>query len=402
MMLEDSLRESFSRQVERTPPPTPFVDEVIRRGQRARRRRFAGSAVAAVVAFLVLVSGIGVWQALTRPGGGVNPLMFNADPTAAPSPQVSLDPGEVAGIGLDLRIGDRLWTTDGRMLALPGVGPVTAVYRVPGGWLYGGSDGVNLLTDGGVPSGDGLATSRWAVSADGRRIAYVIGSGLHLAEIRPNGFHRTVTVSVPADAEPAVLLGTRVLVSVASGRTRAYTYVDPAVPASGPPATDTWNTGVVAVYGTRSDAAAALVRPADGASPCLAGLRPAATGMTVAQGADCGLAAPQGDATHRLSPDGGWLAQPAGGKLELIDLDRSLAATTAAGPGAAPSVRRSVACAANGVRQPAWINVTTVAAAYRDGVVRCRTDGTSTLVALPPQIGSNWTLVPRVGSTSGG
>jgi hypothetical protein len=402
-MLEDSLRESFSRQVELTPPATPFVDDVIRRGQRARRRRFAGSSVAAVIVFVVLLSGIGIWQVLTRPGGGISPLTLSADPTAGPSPQVSLDPGDVAGVGLDLRIGDRLWTTDGRMLKLSGVGAVTTVYRVPAGWLYGGSEGFNLLTDDGRPSGAGFPTARWAVSADGRRIAYVLGSQLHLADIRPDGFLRTASVTVPADAAPAALLGTRVLVSIASGKTRAFDYVDAAPAAGVPPVPAAWNTSVLAVFGTRSDVAAALVRPVEGKGACLAALRPTPAGMTVARGSDCGLASPEGEVAHRLSPDGGWLAQPAGGKLELVDLDRSLAAAAAAaaGPGAIPAPRRSVACAANGIRQPAWINATTVAAAYRDGVVRCKTDGTSALVALPPQIGSNWTLVPRVGSTAG-
>jgi hypothetical protein len=381
-MLEDSLRESFHSQVQLTPAASGRIDEVIRRGRAAQRRRLAGSWAVAVTTFVALIAGTAVWQGVTHPRYGQGSSSgFNADPLAGPTPAISLDPDDVAGIGLDLRIGDRLWTSDGRRIELAGTGDVTTVYRVPAGWIYGGADGVRLLSPDGATLSSADEAKDWAVSADGQRIAYVAGTSLHVEAIGTRGFTRQSTVAVPKGTAPAALLGDRVLVSAPVAKGRGFGFVD--ARATGSPK---WNTSVLAVYGTRSDAATGLVRGDNGAG-CIAALRPGPNGLAVARGSECELSTPKGDARQRLSPDGGWLAEPSTDNVMLVSVDRALAGLT-----------HAVRCEAPGVRQAAWIDSTTVATASDSGVVRCHTDGSRTVVALPPEAGADWQLVPRLGA----
>lgn len=386
-MLEDSLRESFASQVELTPSASARVDEVIRRGRRVRKRRLAGAWAGSIVAFVALIAGTAIWQAIAHPRAGGESTAFNADLTggADPTPMISLNPGDVAGIGLDLRIDNRLWTTDGDRIDMSGVGDVTAVYRVPAGWVYGGAEGVQLRTNDGFTA-TAAAAAGWAVSADGQRIAYVAGTQLVVATIGPDGFRPTKTVVVPAGTAPAALLGDRVLVSAPTrNKARGYRFVA----LDGTTAVASLNTAVLAVYGTRSDVVAGLVQVA-GRGACVAALRPVGGGLTVAPGADCTLSVQRDAATRRLSPDGGWLAEPGAEGLRVLNVDAALA-----------GVNQTVKCPARGARQPAWIDPSTVAAASDRGVVRCRTDGSHTLVPLPSGVGGNWQLVPRVGTIGG-
>jgi hypothetical protein len=386
-MLEDSLRESFASQVELTPSASARVDEVIRRGRRVRKRRLAGAWAGSVVAFVALIAGTTVWQAIARPRAGGESTTFSADLTggADPTPMISINPGDVAGIGLDLRIDSQLWTTDGRRIDMSGVGDVTAVFRVPAGWVYGGAEGVQLLTNDGFTATAGAATG-WAVSADGHRIAYVAGTQLVVAAIGTGGFRTTERVAVPAGTAPAALLGDRVLVSAPTrNKARGYGYVG----FDGTTATPTLNTTVLAVYGTRSDVAAGLVQFA-GRGACVAALRPEAGGLVVTRGADCRLSVPDDAAAQPLSPDGGWLAESRADGLHLMNVDSALAGRS-----------QTVDCPARGARQPAWIDPNTVAAASDRGVVRCRTDGSHSLVPLPSGVGGSWQLVPRLGTIGG-
>ena len=155
-MLEDSLRQALSEQVELTPAATGRADAVIRRGRAASKRRRVYTGLAAVLSFAMLIVGVTFWQTLVRPAGS---MTFSADPTALPQPAPtasidersppaasidersapaastderpvpveSIDLALVAGIGLDLRVGNRLLTADGRRLDLVGVGDVDRV-----------------------------------------------------------------------------------------------------------------------------------------------------------------------------------------------------------------------------------------------------------------------------------
>ncbi|MEV4538871.1 hypothetical protein AB0J82_34370 [Asanoa sp. NPDC049518] len=387
-MLEERLREAFQDRVELTPAGTNRADQIIHRTSRSRRWRRVGTSLAAVFAFTLLLGGTLGWQLLRSPRTGYDSSVFAADPTALPQPLVtaSINPHDVASLGLDLRIGDLLWTTDGRRLDLGSHGDVEMVYRVPAGWLYGNASGGAFLqpVDGRsvevAPEG-----SRWTVGDDGRRIAVVADNQLSMAALTREGTKRLGVVNVPADTAPTALLGNRVLATGTVSKGRGYEFVT-VVDQSGW-ADPAWNPAVSGVLGTRSDAALGLAWTAGEKALCLAALRPGSPGMTVTMTELCGFESPGEGVTNNLSPDGGWLAEPAGDQLRLLNVDNALIGT--------PTTK---VCAAAGVRAPIWIDNTTVVASYDDGVVRCQTDGTRKLLEVPVAAGSSWDLVPRLGS----
>jgi hypothetical protein len=372
MMLEDSLRQALADQVELTPSAEGRADAVIRRGRAANKRRGIFTGVAAVLSFAMLIVGVTFWQTLVRPAGS---MTFSADPTALPqpTPMASIDPASIAGVGLDLRVGNRLLTADGRRLDLTGVGDVDRVYRVPAGWVYGGAAGFQLLTQNSarvVGGGDGVD---WIVSADGRRVAYVTDTMLTVAEMWQSGIVTKARVTVPLGSSPTALVGDQVLLSGNEG----VGYVDVGADGAAAPV---WNPSVLGVFGARSDAATGLV---DGS--CLAALRPGTAGVIAEPTPVCGLAEPT--AASSLSPQGDWLVEPTATGLRFIDVDEALAGQSV-----------DKACAAEGVRATAWVNPITVAAAYAGGVLRCDIYGARAVVSLPDQIGKDWHLVPRLGA----
>jgi len=388
-MIEESLRRALRDQVELIPPGQDRAEEIIRRTRRTRRWRTTGTALAAVLAFAMLISGVTFYQ-LMHSGGGYNSSVFEADPTALPKPIVtaSINPHDVASLGLDLRIGDQLWTTDGRRLDLGGFGDVERAYRVPEGWLYGGTNGAYLQPVSGSPVQVAPEGSRWSVSEDGKRIAVVADGRLSVAGLSPTGAQVIGSVGVPADAAPTVLLGSRVLVVGGSDGNRGYGFVtvDGAQTAASP----SWNRTVSGVFGTRSDAAVGLASAEGSDEVCLAALRPDGPTVSVTTTELCGFEPPGEDITHTLSPDGGWLAEPAGDGLSLVSLDNALVGS--------PTAKM---CEASGVGRPTWIDARTVVAPYDDGVVRCETNGGRKLLAVPVEAGSAWDLVPRLGSADG-
>jgi hypothetical protein len=372
MMLEDSLRQALADQVELTPSAEGRAGAVIRRGRAANKRRGIFTGVAAVLSFAMLIVGVTFWQTLVRPAGS---MTFSADPTALPqpTPMASIDPASIAGVGLDLRVGNRLLTADGRRLDLTGVGDVARVYRVPAGWIYGGAAGFQLLTQNSarvVGGGDGVD---WIVSADGRRVAYVNDTMLTVAEMWQSGIVTKARVTVPLGSSPTALVGDQVLLAGKEG----VGYVDVGADGAAAPV---WNPSVLGVFGARSDVAAGLV---DGS--CLAALRPGTAGVIAEPTPVCGLAEPT--AASSLSPQGDWLVEPTATGLRFIDVDEALAGQSV-----------DKACAAEGVRATAWVNPITVAAAYAGGVLRCDIYGARAVVSLPDQIGKDWHLVPRLGA----
>ncbi|HTF09172.1 MAG TPA: hypothetical protein VK659_13455, partial [Asanoa sp.] len=152
-----------------------------------------------------------------------------------------------------------------------------------------------------------------------------------------------------------------------------------------------WNPTVSGVFGIRSDIAVGLAWTANQEQLCLAALHPDGPAMSIKTTKVCGFEPPAEGLTHSLSPDGGWLAEPAGDELSLFSVDSALAV----GESAAKK------CAAAGVRSPIWVDSSTVVAAYDGGVVRCQTNGERKLLSVPKAAGSGWDLVPRLGSTDG-
>jgi len=371
MMLEDSLRQALSEQVELTPSAAGRADAVIRRGRAANKRRGVFTGVAAVLSFAMLIVGVTFWQTLVRPAGS---MTFSADPTALPqpTPMASIDPASIAGVGLDLRVGNRLLTADGRRLELTGVGDVDRVFRIPAGWIYGGAAGFQVLTQNSarvVGGGDGVD---WTLSADGRRVAFVNDTTLTVAEMWQSGMVTKARVTVPAGSSPMALVGDQVLLSGEEG----VGYVDVGSDVAAAPI---WNPSVLGVFGARADAATGLV---DGG--CLAALRPGTAGLVIEQTPVCGLAEP---IASSLSPQGDWLVEPTATGLRFIDVDEALAGYSV-----------DKACAAEGVTATAWVNPITVVAVYAGGVLRCDIYGARAVVSLPDQIGKDWHLVPRLGA----
>ncbi|HEV7707073.1 MAG TPA: hypothetical protein VGP16_02650 [Asanoa sp.] len=388
-MLEETLRRALHDRVELTPAGSDRAEHIIRRNRRSRRWRKAFTTVGALLAFVLLVGGVIGWQLLRSPRPGYDSSVFAADPTALPQPatSASINAQDVAGLGLDLRIGDLLWTTDGRRLDLGGFGAVDRAYRVPAGWLFGSTGGVYLQPVDGQPVQIAPEGSRWSVSEDGLRIAVITGVKLSVAELSREGAKPLGTASVPVDAAPTAMLGSRVLVAGNAGSSRGYEFVT--VNDAADTASPVWNPAVSGVFGIRSDIAVGLARTDN--QLCLAALHPDGPTMLIKPTKVCGFQPAAEGLTHSLSPDGGWLAEPAGDELSLFSVDSALAA----------DVNAPKKCKAAGVRSPIWVDSSTVVAAYDGGVVRCQTDGVRKLLAVPKAAGSGWDLVPRLGSTEG-
>jgi hypothetical protein len=386
-MLEESLRQALREQVELTPAGLDRAEGIIVRNRRTQRWRKAGTTIAALLAFVLLIGGVTGWQLLRAPRIGYDSTVFAADPTALPQPAVaaSIDPHDVASLGLDLRIGDLLWTTDGRRLDLGGYGDIDRAFRVPAGWLYGNAGGVYLQPVDGSAVQVAPEGSRWSVSEDGKRIAVVSDGILSVSDLSREGAQESGRVDVPVDAAPAAILGSKVLLAGNAAAGRGFEFVNLADKTASP----AWNPSVSGVFGTRSDAAVGLAMNPDDEELCLAAFRPGGPAMSVSRTQLCGFQPPQTeDLTHSLSPDGGWLAEPDGDELSLVNIDNALVGQHTAKQ-----------CPAAGVRAPIWIDTRTVVAPYDDGVVRCQTDGAHKVLEVPAAAGASWALVPRLGTT---
>ncbi|MDG4833502.1 hypothetical protein O7627_29960 [Solwaraspora sp. WMMD1047] len=382
--IEDSLRELLAARAESTPPVGDPAGAAIRRGRAIQRRRSVGSALAVAMALVLTVGGISSIGGWWRPGHGTpSGTLIDFGPaqtTAATVPTAG--PAGDTGIGLDVRVGDRLWTTDGRQLLLTGVGEVTRIIRVPDGWVYAGASGVRFLRTDGTSVALSGEDDRWVLSPGGDRIAFVIEQVLYVARLRPSGLAVLASVEVPPATAPIALLGDRVVIQVEG---RGFDTLDPA--RAYQPA---WNDEVTAVFGVRGDSLAALVRDAGGQAPCLAELRSTGAGLEVIRTGGCGLDLRLDGADGRLAPGGGWLAEPTATQVALVDWDRAVANPTGTG------AEQLLSCPIRASVTPTWADDQTVLSADAHGVVRCRTDGSQQAVALPEGVGAGWQFVPRV------
>lgn len=382
-MLEDSLREMFAARVESAPSTQRAADRAVRRGRAIRRRRAAASSLAAALALTVTVGTTSMLGGWWRLGEGGQPSVvtgFNADParTATAGPErTPPTPGPENDIGLDLRVGDQLWTSDGRQLRLTGVGQVARAYRVPSGWVYGGATSVRLLRHDGTSvslSGD---DDRWVLSPDGDQIAFIAGTVLYVADLRPTGLAVRGSLDVPPTAAPVAFVGDRVAVSVAA---LGFDVLDPVQRY-----TPAWNPQVVDVYGSHGETVAGLVRSTDQKKSCVAELTRTDTGLQPARTGGCDLAPSGSGPPARLAPGGDLLAVPGTSTVDVVDLGRALRGQNAVAH-----------CPVRTVVTPAWADARTLVAADDRGVVRCRTDGAEQVVKPPEGIGTGWDLVPRL------
>src|SRR5206468_4411061 len=111
-----------------------------------------------------LAPSAGLWRLLETPRGSTTDVAL-----------LNGDGGRdfAVAASLDLRVGQELWSADGRRLPLAGVGKVTWVHRVPAGWLYGGQVGnVRLLTIAGALVDPHIDAPTVVVSSDGTEVAW--------------------------------------------------------------------------------------------------------------------------------------------------------------------------------------------------------------------------------------
>lgn len=131
--LERRVRDSLAGQVDRVPPTPTLVDDVVRRGRRARSRRTTALCAVALV-------GLVTTAVLVTPRGGGDPSVVVATPGPSPSPSAS----EVNGYPT---------TPDVALAALP-QGPPPAVPLVVGDALVTGGQLVEL-------GREALASAAW-------------------------------------------------------------------------------------------------------------------------------------------------------------------------------------------------------------------------------------------------
>ncbi|HEY2949206.1 MAG TPA: hypothetical protein VGJ53_12550 [Micromonosporaceae bacterium] len=395
-MVEDALRDMFTTRVQDVPNMNDPAAPAVRRARAVRRRRTAGTSVAAVLALALSLGGAltarGWWQAPAHlavgPGVGVS-----AAPGDLPTPDgASAVPSTAAAVepaGLDLRVGGEVWTADGRRLVLGGVGPVTRIYRTPLGWVYGGAGEVRLLRGDGTTVKLG-STDAWTLSPDGSVIAFKHGVALAVADVTASGLVPRSSVKAPPGARPVAFLDDRVVIT--SADTASHDYWKPGV-AYRP----TWNRKVAAVYGRSGTGGVGLVRDAR-ANVCLGALTTAANGLQVGRTAACELglmpagprrtaATGQAVRTGALAPDGRSLAVPTATGYLLVDVATALSGRPAAVP-----------CPAIG--PIAWVDVRTAIGRDQTGAVACHLDGATSPVALPDGLGEEWEFVPALAPPS--
>ncbi|WP_147457014.1 hypothetical protein [Micromonospora pisi] len=384
-MLEDSLRSMFSERVESPPLINDPASAAIRRGRAARRRRAAASSVAAALALVVTVGGIVSLREVSIPGNGGregSAIAFNGQPESTPTnPAVEPQPTVDTGIGLDLWAGNRLWTMDGRTLPLTGVGTVSQIYRVPTGWIYGGTAGIRFMRPDGTSISLRGNDDRWVLSPGGDQLAFVIDTVLYVARVSSSGLAVRTMTPVPAGISPVAFLGQQVVITEESRgfdlvtQNRVYQA--------------NWNNKITAVYGSPQGKTLIGLVPGTGPAqrPCLAELQASDTGLVVARTGTCVLD-PKLDTTGgRITPDGGWVAEHRAEDVRLVDLTQALAGQD-----------RTVLCPIRTTVAPAWADERTLLAADDRGVVRCGVDGTEKVVPLPSGVTAQWQFVPKLTS----
>jgi hypothetical protein len=429
--LEDELRATFAARAAELPALEDAAGRAIRQAVRVRRRQAALAGLAIVITIGLV--GIGVLHA-PWPSGQA-PVMADA--------KASFQVSTVLGIRLDLRVGNELWTADGRRVELPGAGAVTWVYRVPAGWVYGGTAGVlRMVLSDGVPADLDQPADAAVVSTDGQRIAWSgAGAGgptLTVGQLTGTGVDTVARTVVRQPARPVAIVGSAVVVGLA--KSASYDVWTPSTAF-----TPTWPMKFTSVYG--DDGEGGVLGLADG----VGALETASTGDPISKAAasresasrgglaknagagdapearstqgpvpdgptgpaspqaaptgqclvryrlsgvtappkfldagDCGLGLAAGAGRGSASPDGRWLAAAGTDGLMFVSL-----------AGAVRKLAR--ACPVKSRAAPVWEDSGAVLVATGEGLVRCRVDGSRKVIAVDGLPESGWDVVPALG-----
>jgi hypothetical protein len=429
--LEDELRATFAARIAELPVLDDPAGRAIRHASRIRRRQTLLASVAVLVTIGLV--GIGVLQVPWQRGETTTLELATAQPSSMFVAAATL------GIRLDLRVGNQLWTADGRRLSLPGAGAVTWVYRVPAGWVYGGSAGtLRMLYADGAPANVDVPVDTAVVSADGQRIAWSTGQSpgrvLEFADLSGTGVDTVAKTSLAMAAEPVAIVGSAVVVGLSDGT--GYTVWNPSDgftedspvhlagvygdggdgsllglddvadgASQGPPAASPLAAKGVKVGGsdaelpdsgivteaatptpTPSTPDVPVKKSSDG--PCLVRY-PMAGGRVVRKSlmAACGLGLAAGTAEGSASPDGQWLVAEASTGVMFVSLG-------AVQGGTQPVVRL---CPVRGRSAPVGEDSGTVLVASDEGLVRCGVDGSRREVRIDGLPAGGWSLVPALG-----
>ncbi len=430
-MLEDKLRAAFAAQARRLDSAPAVIDPAgtaIRRARRIRRRRTAATGTAAVVLLVATLGGaisLRGWYLpeeqrhtnLARPATSAPEREPTAARVEAALPQGSAKlksppPSTPAGLfpkdgpGLDIVAGDELWTSAGERMRLTGAGEVRWVYRVPAGWVYGGDDQVRLLrSDGGsvqlaeVDSAQALssvpqpaqqrpakrsggteakapaALPRWALSPDGRRIAFAAGQKLSVGTITAGGLAAQQS-TFAAGAVPVLFFGDSVVLTTATADQYDIWWTDR--PYAGPR-----GRVITYVYGPYGKSLLGLAPdPADAARDCLVLIAPTSDGLLPQPSRSCGL----GLATGGLvSPDGRWIAQQDKDDIRLFDVAAAMRGST-----------RTGTCPVSAGAVPVWESPSTLVVVDGDQAVSCTVTGAVESFAPPGGLPDGWRFVPSL------
>jgi len=423
--LEDELRAAFAARTAELPALEDPAGRAIRHASRIRRRQTLLAGLAVLVTMGLV--GIGALQAPWQRG---QVLGLELD-TAQPSTMLV---AAALGIRLDVRVGNQLWTADGRRLSLPGAGSVTWVYRVPTGWVYGGSTGtLRMLLSDGAPADVDVPVDTAVVSTDGQRIAWSSGPVgtrvLQIADLTGSGVDTVAHTSLAAAAEPVAIVGSSVLVGLSDGigyrvwnPPDGYTADSPlrlagvygdggdgsllglddttgggivVPPTASPVAADQGvEVGKGLGMGSVAEAnppapSATLVRSGlpgkESSGPCLVRY-PMAGGRFVRKSLmeACGLGLADGIAEGSASPDGRWLVAEASSGVTFVSLDSA----------SKPLIR---VCPVRGRGAPVWEDADTVLVDSDDGLVRCGVDGSRQVISIDGLPAGGWSLVPAMG-----
>jgi hypothetical protein len=418
--LEDELRATFAARTAELPTLKDAADRAIRHAVRVRRRQVA----LAGLAVMITIGLVGVAVLHTPWPAGQAPMMAEAKA----SPQVTT----MLGTRLDLRVGNQVWTADGRRLDLPGAGKVTWVYRVPAGWVYGGTAGVlRMVLSDGAAADLGQPADAAVVSTDGQRIAWSTGGPgkqtLVMGQVTDTGVDPVARAVTARPAQPVAIVGSAVVVGLptGTGTTAAYDVWKPSTAF-----TPTWPIKLSAVYGDDgegevlglADAAAVSKesasvaadpvgaagaaetaqgarRPApDGpsapltplaapAGPCLIRYRlsEVARPDRVADSGGCELGLTAAAIRGSASPDGQWLAAAGTDGLVFVSL-------------AGTARRLGRTCPIKSRAAPVWEDSAAVLVASGEGLVRCGLDGSRRVIAVDGLPASGWDVVPALGA----
>jgi hypothetical protein len=333
--LEDELRAVFAARVAQLPLPPDLAGQAIRHAARLRRRQAALVGLAGFVAVALVAAGVlhGSW-----PRTRAKQTTFAAEPS-------QLVRAAVLGIRLDLRVGNTLWTADGRRLPLPGVGAVTWVYRVPAGWVYSGTAGtLRMLLADGAPADLAQPADAAVVSTDGQRIAWSTGlSGgevMMVGRLTGRGLSIEGKTGVPEPAKPVAVLGSTVLVrrSDDAGAVDAYDLWYPTKEFR-----PSWKMALAGVYGGGDGSLLGLAyqKAVGGVVPCLSRFEVADDQtLRATSSPSCGLALVPGGADGSASPDGQWLVADAPNGVMFVSL------TALASPAKRPAADATASAAA--------------------------------------------------------